>query len=189
MDYFVKPGAGGLDFPQHLLFGPDGNLYVSATFTTGILRYDGLTGNFLGVAANLGNGQSGFAFGSDGLLYASNPFTNQILHYNGSTGQLIDVFVDVSEEGFMLPLEILFGMAGDVLISTSTPSQEGNVLRYDVSNGAFLGVFADNQAIHNPGFMTFGPVSPVVPIPSAIWLFLSGLFVLRISLKTTFLNC
>jgi hypothetical protein len=46
---FVAPGAGGLDAPTDLTFGPDGDLYVISSGTQSILRYDGDTGAARGV--------------------------------------------------------------------------------------------------------------------------------------------
>ena len=37
----------GLSGPRGLAFGPDGNLYVSSRDTSSVLRYNGMTGNFL----------------------------------------------------------------------------------------------------------------------------------------------
>src|SRR5207248_1430164 len=46
---FVAPGSGGLQTPEGLAFGPDGNLFVADQAGNRILRYDGVTGAFLGV--------------------------------------------------------------------------------------------------------------------------------------------
>src|SRR5947199_9149277 len=43
--------TGGLTGCRAIKFGPDGNLYVAAGPNDAILRYDGKTGHFLGVAA------------------------------------------------------------------------------------------------------------------------------------------
>jgi DNA-binding beta-propeller fold protein YncE len=49
LDYFVIPGDGGLNFPRGMGFGPDGNFYVVSYLTNQVLKYDGTTGDFLGV--------------------------------------------------------------------------------------------------------------------------------------------
>jgi hypothetical protein len=51
---FVVAGSGGLTYPMGMAFGPDGNLYVSSQTDGDILRYDGITGVFLGVFASGG---------------------------------------------------------------------------------------------------------------------------------------
>jgi sugar lactone lactonase YvrE len=40
----VEPGAGGLQAPAGMAFGPDGKLYVSSRETKQILRYDATSG-------------------------------------------------------------------------------------------------------------------------------------------------
>ena len=53
---FVTLGSGGLDDPEGLTFGPDGNLYVASTATDEILRYNGSTGAFMDVFVSAGSG-------------------------------------------------------------------------------------------------------------------------------------
>ena len=54
---FVAPGAGGLTDPQGITFGPDGDLFVASHTgipgTNAVLRFDGLTGDFVEVFASL----------------------------------------------------------------------------------------------------------------------------------------
>ncbi len=44
IDVFVAAGAGGLDAPAGMVFGPDGSLYVASVNNNAVLRYDGGSG-------------------------------------------------------------------------------------------------------------------------------------------------
>jgi hypothetical protein len=48
--------TGGLDAPTAALFGPDGDLYVASFDGDSVLRYDGVTGSFVGVFVTQGSG-------------------------------------------------------------------------------------------------------------------------------------
>lgn len=77
----IAASGGGLTRPYGNAFGPDGSLFVSSFRTNEILRYDPVTGAFLGVFASdnnggLGslnglNGPNGLLFGPDGSLYVA----------------------------------------------------------------------------------------------------------------------
>ncbi len=49
---WVAAGAGGLGTPRCLAIGPEGSLYVCSTENNQILKYDGQSGAFLGIAVN-----------------------------------------------------------------------------------------------------------------------------------------
>ena len=55
---FVTSRSGGLDIPAGLVFGPDGNLYVSSRGTDEVLRYNGETGEFIDAFVTSGIGLS-----------------------------------------------------------------------------------------------------------------------------------
>ncbi|HLJ97221.1 MAG TPA: hypothetical protein VKU02_28940 [Gemmataceae bacterium] len=111
LDVFVP--AGSDPFGQNnasvlrgLVFGPDGNLYVSRADHNSILRYGGRTGAFLDTFVTEGSG--GLAaptdplFGPDGNLYVrSSPGQSQaaVLRYDGITGAFIDQFVPYASGG------------------------------------------------------------------------------------------
>jgi sugar lactone lactonase YvrE len=135
---FTTPGLGGLQSPDALTIGPDGNLYVSSGGNSGlnlfdpaypqdsaILRYS-LTGEFLGVAAS-GGGLTrpyGNAFAPDGSLFVSSFRTNQILRYNVTTGAFLGVFASDnnsglgSANGLNGPNGLLFGPDGSLYVTT-----------------------------------------------------------------------
>ena len=93
----VAATGNGLTRPYGNAFGPDGSLYVSSFRTNQILRFDGQTGNFLGVFASDNTGGSGstnglngpnvLLFGPDGSLYVATEGTN-----NNATGGLAFTF-------------------------------------------------------------------------------------------------
>jgi sugar lactone lactonase YvrE len=91
-----------------LVFGPDDNLYVSGQYTGAVLRYDGVTGNFIDRFAFSGglNGPFGLIFGPNGNLYVASSETDKILRYDGVSGAFIDTFA--SGGGLDFPTDIIF---------------------------------------------------------------------------------
>ncbi|QDT51611.1 Calx-beta domain protein [Symmachiella dynata] len=110
-------GAGGLDEPTGLAFGPDGNLYLIDEPDDEILRYNGTTGAFLGSFASGGglDAPTDFTFGPDGNLYVSSA-SGAILKYDGTTGDFLGTMS--SGGGLVDPLGLLFvASAGDYRLS------------------------------------------------------------------------
>jgi sugar lactone lactonase YvrE len=66
---FVPAGSGGVQFIDGITFGDDGNLYVTDQ-PGGVLKYDGVTGSFLGTFVSAGSGGLGTA---GGLLFYNSP--------------------------------------------------------------------------------------------------------------------
>ncbi|MEE8154997.1 MAG: M12 family metallo-peptidase [Phycisphaerales bacterium] len=141
---FVEAGAGGLNHPAAMTFGPGGKLFVVSRDNHSVLRYDGLTGVFLGAFVSSGAGglsfPVGLAFGPDGNLYvSSDSASDTILRYDGTTGQFIDIFVEAADNGGLNnPRGLLFKPDGNLLVASFLTKQ---VLEYDGQTGAFVRQF------------------------------------------------
>jgi WD40 repeat protein len=143
---FITAGSGGLNSPDDLVYGPDGNLYISSGSNSSgqILRYNGQTGAFIDVFAS-GGGMTrpyGIAFGPDGYLYVSSFLTDQILRYDAKTGAFVDVFASGNglPGGLNGPNDLLFTPSGQLLVST-----QGSIAVPGDANGD--GVIEPNEKI------------------------------------------
>src|SRR5262249_52753364 len=97
------------------------DLLVSSRFSDQILRYDAVTGAFLGAFAS-GGGLSnpvGEGFGPDGNLYVVSKNTRQILRYDGSSGAFLGVFVD--DPTLVEARHLAFGPDGNLYVSQVSP--------------------------------------------------------------------
>lgn len=147
--------TGGLAGARGLVFGTDDNLYVSSGISDQVLRYDGSTGQFMGVFAQGDglDGPIGLVFGSDGDLYVASALSDMVIRYNGTTGQFVEQFVDAGDGGLNNPTGLLFGADGHLYVASAITNQ---VLLYDGLSGDFIDVFASgNMSV--PIGITFGP--------------------------------
>ncbi len=147
----VFASGSGLDFPIGLVFGPDGNLYVSSANTDEVLRYNGTTGAFIDAFVSAGSGgldaPNGLVFGPDGNLYVTSVDTDEVLRYNGASGAFIDAFVSAGSGGLAAPIGPVFGPDGNLYVSSGDTNQ---VLRYEgfppqAIGGTFIPI--DNSAL------------------------------------------
>ncbi|MBT8485311.1 MAG: hypothetical protein KJO43_07010 [Phycisphaerae bacterium] len=143
---FVPTGSGGLQQPHHMIFGPDGHLYVASFGNGAVMRYDGASGaprpGPLGAAGTAqfvtpglaGLSQTaGLAFGPDGNLYASSLNDSNVRRYDGSTGAFIDEFVTAFSGGLSGAEILVFGADEHLYIGSLN---NGAVMRYDGTSGA-----------------------------------------------------
>jgi serralysin len=155
---FITAGQGGLDTPDTLIFGLDGNgdgksdLYITSgtdLATSSILRFDGQTGDFIDVfigdnpntdldeSGGL-NRPYGVAYGPDGNFYVASFLTDQILRYNGVTGAFIDVFAQGigQADGLNGPNGLLF-INNSLYVTT-----QGSVATINAETGEASGDFS-----------------------------------------------
>lgn len=168
---FVIPGAGGIDVPSGMAFGPDGNLYVASSDTGQILRFDGQTGAIIGNGIFVDNifiGNTGpemlveprfITFGLDGNLYvADTGFTrDRILKFDGVDGTFLGEFVSFNEGGMGKPFGIVFDSSGNLYVASFDTNE---ILKFDsngdvVPGGPFIA--AGTGGLGNPRGLTIGP--------------------------------
>jgi len=79
--------ASGMSAPADLVFGPDGNLYVTDAGGK-VFRFDGTTGASMGIFATGHPGDSfiGLAWDPDGNLYVAPEHGHHLDHFDGVTG-------------------------------------------------------------------------------------------------------
>ena len=103
MGKFIARASGGLTNASGIIFGPDGNCYVSSFSTDTVLKYNGTNGAFIGSFVPSGSGgldgPQALAFGPDGQLYVCSALNHAVLRYDGKTGAFVDVFVMAGSGG------------------------------------------------------------------------------------------
>jgi sugar lactone lactonase YvrE len=142
---FVPSGFGGLDSPQGICVGPDGNVYVSSANTDQVLRY-------APNGASLGQFQQGGGldqpwyckWGPDGKFYVSSSLTHQVLCYDAN-----GVFDHVAahDHGLLAPDGLSFDSQGAMYVS-DFPNHV--VRKYDRTTGDWIMDFTNDANLRNP---------------------------------------
>jgi streptogramin lyase len=130
------------------------NLFVVASNSNDVRRYDGNTGAPLGSNAS-GGGLTlplGATLGPDGNLYVSdgaNPgFVNR---YNANSGAFINTFVTAGSGGMTNAAAPVFGPDGNLYVASFADS---TVKRYNGTTGAFINNFS---SVGSPVDLRWGP--------------------------------
>jgi hypothetical protein len=163
-----------------LITGPDGNIYVKGIGPQGgyqILRYNGTTGEFMGMFAMCpafgamcaADYSPAMTFGPDGNLYVAQTRSvgptgrsGSVVRFNGSTGAFIDTFVPPDSGGLKIVRDLTFGPDGNLyLYSSSDILIDVRVLRYNGTTGAFIDTFIVDEDLRLFAFqmvkIAFGP--------------------------------
>jgi sugar lactone lactonase YvrE len=159
----VFASGGGLSVPQHLAFGPHGDLYVESVLTPSILRYDGRTG-----APKPAPGQPGavfipnlrggpLGFGPDGALYVVTT-EHDVRRYDARTGAFKGIVVAPGSGGLLHGSDLVFDVDGRLYVSTH---RSASVPRFDARTGALVDLFVPpgSGGLAAPIALTFMPLS------------------------------
>ena len=156
---FVASGVGGIDGPDSMEIGPEGDLYVGclgAFGIGGVLRYDGITGEFIEELDPMHFGglcnPYDIAFDSNGDLFACS--SESVYRYDAEAGEFVE-FVAADSGGLDWATALVFGPDGNLYVANFL---EDAVLRYDGATGAFIDEFipSGSGGLNSPGSMTFG---------------------------------
>ena len=107
---FVGSLSGGLATPLDLVFGPNGNLFVSTGGLlhgpgAGVQRHDrGLRDRLRRRRQRRVGLPRGLVFGPNGNLFVASQGSDQVLEYNGTTGAFVTAFVGAGSGGLAAPM-------------------------------------------------------------------------------------
>ncbi len=134
--------GNGMENPNGIAYGPDGNLYVGLGDVGRVMRVDGQSGayidDFIDPGAGGLVGSRAITFGPGGDLYVASGATDQILRYDGLSGD----FVGVAAEGFDGPVGLTFGPDGNLFVGAALSNE---ILEFD-ADGTL------QQTYNEPGF-------------------------------------
>lgn len=145
-----EPGSGGLQSATGIAFGPDGDLYVGSAGNGRILRYDGATGDYVGVFASGGPLQQPFSliFGPEGDLYVSSG--PSVLRY-APDGRFAGYAA--RDSSLVQPIGLAFGPDGLLYVVNSTAPA---IARFDPDSGTLVDVLV-SDSLAFPSDVAFGP--------------------------------
>ncbi len=177
--------------PRGILFGPDGNLYVSLRDISNglgghVLRFypDGsFKDDFINDTGGVGklNHPIGLVFGPDGNLYitsfrADQTDTDSIRIYSkeGVFQRKIDLdAAGVTNANRTYASAILFGPDGRLFAPISNVLNHSEVRRYNVTDGTYDSFIKAGGELQYPWFLTFGKTDPTTlaypSTPTIIW--------------------
>lgn len=157
--------GGGVDEPNGLTFGSDGNLYVASRFNDRVVRYNGTTGGAMGVFVDAGSGLDhpmDVRFDSAGTLTVSSNGNHRVLRYQGPAGTNPGSYLDTvvpSQPDLLYPNGLAYG-PDDTLYATSVTSSVLRVTTQSVPtqeaapNG--LQVLSNENQVYGLNIQQFG---------------------------------
>src|SRR5262249_11055723 len=173
----VSSGSGGLNGPRGLIFRNDGQLLavdqnVFEPNPGEILRYNGITGGFLGnlvkqTDPNAPFAPRGMVRGANHTLYVGDDGNldgitlGRLARFNGETGAFLGDLQPTGFTGDFYPRGVVIGPDGLVYASVrNIAATGGEILPWDPTAGNFLGSFVPSDAtndLNRPEGIVFGP--------------------------------
>jgi hypothetical protein len=137
---FVAPGSGGLVGAVGMVVAPNGDLLVASQGTNQVLRYNGISGSFVGVfASNVNmNGPSHMAFRMNGNLLVSNFLGSSVSEFDASGAYLGEFTSGTPGSGLQGVASFAIAGNGDVYVGSFNT---GDIFVYD-SSGAYQSTFS-----------------------------------------------
>jgi len=169
----VAASGGGLNRPEGFAFVSTPFLLVASNGTGELLDYDSTFGTFVGAVRSGLEGPTGVLADSPFSVFIAEFDADRVTHLNG--GQISTL----SGGGLDGPVGLAFAQDGTLLVASALSNQ---VLRYDRTTGAFLGVAASGGGLDQPTYLTsydFETANPV-PAPSTRILIVSGALALLV---------
>ena len=158
---FVIPGSTPMTSPHSLVFGPNGNLFVSSG-DNAVYEYNGTSGVYVGPFVDPGSGglsqPRGMAFLDNGNLLVVSYGTDKILEYDASTGDYVREF----SAGYTIvdPWGIRIGPNGNVFVSMITSTGEARITEYFQNGVNYRPFVRGADALISPTAFCFLPASP-----------------------------
>jgi sugar lactone lactonase YvrE len=134
-------------------------MLVGDNFGSQVLRFDELTGQYLGTLITPGagglDGATGLSIAPDGRLLVTSQNGNAILRYDLDSGEFLGVFADQkSGAGLQGPSDLRRGPDGLYYVSNFAGA---SVDRFDPLTGAALGPFTQGGTLGGASYSKFGP--------------------------------
>ena len=129
-----------------------------------VLRYDGVTGNYLGkfsIEGSASKQPTAMAWGPDNNLYvAISEGTDKIVRYNGTTYEYLGVFGEASGSVLKdIPTAMAWGPDDNLYVAVDYGTDK--VVKFDGITGKYLGVFGEANSgfgqLEDPTAMVFTP--------------------------------
>lgn len=160
IDAVIPAGTAGLEATCCMAYGPDENLYVADPFGGNVLRFHGITGEFIDTFIPPGSGGLMMPLVMvfhDEHLYVGDIGAQAIRRYDRDSGDFIDDFVPAGSQGMLPgdPQHFGFGPDGNLYVGAEGSHR---ILRYDGQTGEFLGEFPHaDYGWESPSGLVFGP--------------------------------